>query len=115
MHDRPIDLVTSHLEGVRSQGKGYRAHCPAHDDKHPSLDVTEGTDGTVLVNCRSRGCSFDSIASALGLEKGDFFPSRNGSRFTKDDADAALTNRGLSPKTIRHFRIIPDLNKPGEQ
>ena len=45
-----IDRVLSHLGTHKSNGNGYRAHCPAHDDKHPSLDVTEAADGTVLVN-----------------------------------------------------------------
>ena len=59
---------------MKARGKGWRACCPAHDDTNPSLDVDQGTDGTVLLCCRSRGCSVVAITHALGLELGDLFP-----------------------------------------
>ena len=52
------------LQGVRKAGSGYKAICPAHDDKNPSLSVTEGDGGKVLVKCHS-GCAFEDIRSAL--------------------------------------------------
>lgn len=111
--EKPIDRVLARLGTYKRQGGGYLAHCPAHDDKHPSLTVTEGADGTVLVKCQSQDCPFERIVAALGLNKRDFFPSRNGasSRLTKEDADAALTNRGLRLETIRHFGIKADVEK----
>ena len=107
----PIDTVLARLQDPKSTKEGFRAHCPAHDDEHPSLDVTEAPDGTVLVKCRSHGCAFDAIATALGLEQRDFFPSSNGSRFTREAAEAALTNRGLRPKTIRYFKVTANIEK----
>ena len=54
------------LEGVRKSGNGYQARCPAHDDKNPSLSVTEGTGGKVLVTCHAAsGCTFEAIRDAL--------------------------------------------------
>ena len=35
--------------------KGWQTHCPAHGDEHPSLSLTEGEDGKVLVHCHA-GC-----------------------------------------------------------
>ena len=107
---QPIDTVLARLRDPKPTKNGFRAHCPAHDDEHPSLDVTEAADGTVLVKCRSSGCAFDAIATALGLEQRDFFPSENG-RLGQADADAALAQRGLRPETIQHFRIVPKLGK----
>ena len=52
------------LQGVRKAGSGYKALCPAHDDKNPSLSVTEGDDGKVLVKCYS-GCTFNAVREAL--------------------------------------------------
>ena len=52
------------LQGVRKAGNGYKARCPAHDDKNPSLSVTEGTDDKVLVTCFA-GCTFEAIRDAL--------------------------------------------------
>ena len=54
------------LEGVKKAGNGYKARCPAHDDRNPSLSVTEGTGGKVLVTCHAAsGCTFESIRDAL--------------------------------------------------
>ncbi|MBK6590648.1 MAG: DUF3987 domain-containing protein [Acidobacteria bacterium] len=47
------------------------ARCPAHDDKSPSLSITE-KDDKVLVHCFA-GCTPDEILSAVGLEFRDLF------------------------------------------
>ncbi len=74
---RPVDKIITNLESSGSrpvkQGRGYSAHCPAHEDGHPSLTVTEASDGKVLLHCHA-GCNADDILSALGLEWSEFFP-----------------------------------------
>ena len=52
------------LEGVRKSGTGWKARCPAHDDRNPSLSVTESGGGKVLVTCFA-GCTFGAIRDAL--------------------------------------------------
>lgn len=68
----PLQLVLARLEDARPTGTGHIARCPAHKDANPSLSVAEGTDGRVLLKCHA-GCDFDSIVSALGLDKRDLF------------------------------------------
>jgi len=53
-------------------GGRWKAHCPAHHDRSPSLSIREGDDGRVLVLCRA-GCALDSILVALKLGKRDLF------------------------------------------
>lgn len=65
---RAIAALEEH--GCRSSGATWT--CPAHDDATPSLSVTEGEDGRVLLNCHA-GCSFDAIVESLALEKKDLF------------------------------------------
>ena len=67
-----LDRVLDRLDGMRRNGSGYRALCPAHDDHDPSLDVSSGQRG-VLVICRSQGCSLEAIVAALGLTVADLF------------------------------------------
>ena len=50
--------------------------CPAHDDSNPSLSVSEGDDGRVLLKCFT-GCSAESICNAVGLEIRDLMPTNN--------------------------------------
>jgi hypothetical protein len=52
--------------------------CPAHDDDQPSLSVSEGKDGRVLLHCHA-GCATQEIVEAAGLEWRDLF-SENGDR-----------------------------------
>lgn len=59
------------LKKVRKAGGGQVACCPAHDDKSPSLSVSE-RDGKILVKCFA-GCSTDAIVNAIGLEIKDLF------------------------------------------
>ena len=62
--------------GGKPSGKGWIACCPAHDDRNPSLSITDGDDGKVLLHCHA-GCSVDQIVSAAGLDLKDLFPRSN--------------------------------------
>lgn len=59
-----LDLILNGLDKVRKSGSGWVACCPAHDDKNPSLSISEGRQGVVLVNCRS-GCAQADVIQAL--------------------------------------------------
>ena len=60
------------LEGVKGRDGQYKAICPAHSDKTPSLSVSVGNDGEILLKCFA-GCSVENIVAALGLEMKDLF------------------------------------------
>lgn len=69
--------------GGRKNGVGWRACCPAHDDKSPSLDITE-KNGMVLFVCRA-GCSQDAVLDALrGRGLWDTKPQANGHDHSHD-------------------------------
>jgi hypothetical protein len=61
-----LDGVLSRLRGVRRSGDGWKALCPAHHDKGPSLSVREGRDGRVLIHCFAN-CTYRQIVEALGF------------------------------------------------
>lgn len=70
-----LDTLLSRLEKVRSTIPGqYTALCPAHDDRSPSLSVTE-KDGKVLLYCHAE-CSVFDILDAVGMEPQELFPPR---------------------------------------
>ncbi len=56
----------------RQVARGWLARCPAHDDQHPSLSVSEGREGCVLLKCRT-GCATERVLAALGLRWQDLF------------------------------------------
>jgi hypothetical protein len=60
---------------VRRSGKGWLMRCPAHQDRKPSLSISEGREGCVLLKCQA-GCDLDAVLAGLGIEKKDLFPER---------------------------------------
>lgn len=64
------------LDGVRQSGGNFMARCPCrNDDNNPSLSVSEGTDGRVLVHChRGNGCDAAEICASVGLSISDIMP-----------------------------------------
>ncbi len=68
-----LDTILTAIESVTGKrptrnGKQYKAHCPAHDDRTPSLSVASGRNGKVLLHCFS-GCKYARIMDALGLNR----------------------------------------------
>ena len=83
----PVKRVLAKLPSAKKSGKGWLACCPAHDDRNPSLSVSEGDDGTALLKCHT-GCTMAAILAAVDLTPRDLFP---------DKADAT-PNRNAKPQ-----------------
>lgn len=67
-----LDKLLGRLEGVRKSGEGkWQAKCPSHDDRLPSLAISEAQD-KILIHCFA-GCSPMDVLEAVGLELGDLF------------------------------------------
>ena len=65
----PLDDALTALErltGYRpiKAGDGYKARCPCHEDRNPSLSVK--MNGRLLLHCFA-GCPYERIGAALGL------------------------------------------------
>jgi uncharacterized protein DUF3987/Toprim domain-containing protein len=123
----PVEKLITRLRAKRS-AKGWRARCPAHDDREPSLSIDEGADGRALVKCWA-GCTLDAVLLALGLTKKDLFPlsplsQSSGSgrpegstltatrfdwqkcvdAFTDNHVEQVAKWRGFSPELVRELR-----------
>lgn len=72
----PVADLLSRLQGVRPAGKGrWSARCPAHQDRSPSLAVTETAEGKVLVHCFAE-CAVHDVLAAVGLDMDALFPPK---------------------------------------
>ena len=59
--------LLARLDGVIELGHGkYKAKCPSHDDRTPSLHIKECDDGHTLIHCFA-GCESESVLDAVGL------------------------------------------------
>lgn len=75
-----VEALISRLDKVTRAGPHrWKARCPAHDDKGPSLAIRELDDGRVLVHCFA-GCAVESVLSATSLQFSDLFPNCLGGR-----------------------------------
>lgn len=81
----PLEAILSRLRYEdRGDGK-YQAYCPAHDDKKPSLSITEVEPGSkVLIHCQA-GCDTQDILKALNLSWKDLFPGDDTSGSGEND------------------------------
>jgi putative DNA primase/helicase len=82
--------------GGHKTGNGWTARCPLHDDQTPSLSISSGKDGKVLVHCHA-GCNQRDIFNAILRERG--LGGKSGGHKRKDrvadekDADADARKR----------------------
>jgi len=78
----PLDVFGAFLDNLEQRGYTVRrrgdhqasAQCPAHDDHHPSLDITWGRDGKVLMICRSHGCTAEDVCATVDWPLRWLFP-----------------------------------------
>ena len=57
------EIIAKALGGCRAGG-GWVAHCPAHDDRTPSLSVRVSQTGKVLIQCHA-DCDQKPVIAAL--------------------------------------------------
>ena len=66
-----IAQLIGQLEDVHSNGRGYIARCPNHEDRSPSLVINPGNKGW-LVYCHA-GCHIADVLAHAGLWVSDLF------------------------------------------
>jgi hypothetical protein len=74
---KPLEKLLDRLERVTKSGSDFKALCPAHDDRTPSLSISESDGGRVLVHCHA-GCKTQDVLNAIGLDMRDIMPESNG-------------------------------------
>lgn len=68
-----LQLVLKSVENVTKEGGKefqYNALCPAHDDHSPSLSISLGENGQIVLKCQA-GCDFYKIADAMSINPQD--------------------------------------------
>src|SRR5262245_56421965 len=88
--------LANKISGAKLFGTRWKAACPAHDDRTPSLSFKDGDRG-VVVTCFA-GCTLPEICTALDMVPADLFydaPRPRGTRpipkpISKDPRDTAF-------------------------
>lgn len=100
---RVLDALDTAGRKRKADGSGgYLVSCPGpshrNGDRNPSLHVTEGASGSVLLQCFA-GCETDAIVEALGLAMTDLF--------TDHERKAGTTLRPFEPTRKLSDAISP--------
>jgi hypothetical protein len=69
-----VEAVLARLNGVRRNGGGWMARCPAHQDRSPSLSIRE-ENLKILLHCFG-GCSIEAVCAALEIQVRELFGKR---------------------------------------
>ena len=94
--ERFLDALKQHGCSVKRSGGRWLCQCPAHDDRHPSLAVSEGEDGRALVHCFA-GCDVADVCAAVGLRLAELMPPDSGGcRATGDNTPRQGPREGVS-------------------
>ncbi len=118
-----IESFLNQLQKVKRRGAGkWSACCPVHDDKTPSLALSDDN-GTILIHCFGCGASGSDVAGALGLDISELFPPRDYSQYTADDYAREAKRRtyfsasqileALQFDTLVTYMIADDMSKNG--
>jgi hypothetical protein len=69
----PVENLLHRLDKIKGRNGSWTARCPAHEDRGPSLSITEKEDGRILLHCHA-GCDVFQVVQAVGLDLSDLFP-----------------------------------------
>lgn len=86
--------------GAKKNGVGYKGHCLAHDDSNPSLSISEGDDGRVLLKCHA-GCTTDAVVRSMGMTMAELMPDK----VPQKSAEA-------SPRIVATYDYTDESGKP---
>lgn len=109
------------VQAQRTGAGRWKARCPAHADRSPSLSIRAGADGRILLHCFA-GCALDSILAALKLARRDLFagpppsPEQTAALRAMQEArerDAKARRKARNDALIRVERFQAAVNKLG--
>lgn len=79
-----IEELLTRLDKVSGKYPKWKAVCPAHEDRSPSLAISEAPDGTILIHCFA-GCGAGDIMDAIGMSLSDLFSEKTIGVFKKTE------------------------------
>ena len=77
-----INVILDRLDKVKSYGGGrYKAICPCHAEKTPSLSLKECDNDTIIIHCFGCGSNGMDVCDSLSLDIDVLFPEKVGSDY----------------------------------
>lgn len=105
-----VQLRNDGRKVTESRAGQASAQCPAHEDRAPSLSLTQ-IEGQVLVHCHA-GCHTENVMAALNLTMRDLFDEASGAKYYYTDP-AGTVLRTVSRTPDKKFRQSGQTKGPG--
>jgi hypothetical protein len=115
----PTETVLSKLQRVRETPGGWTASCPApshgkgNGDRDPSLSISEGSDGQVLLSCHA-GCDTSAIVESIGLKLSDLFADKPHTPSSSSQQPFEQSNTGTNSPERKGNRVRTGIRTPVE-
>jgi putative DNA primase/helicase len=107
--------IANKLGSAKRSGNGWITNCPAHEDNHASLSITDDTNGKILLKCHA-GCSQGDVIGEL-KRKGLWARNENNKQFEVATYDYINEDGELLYQKVRyepkHFSIRQPDGKGG--
>lgn len=106
------DAVLSRFERLTAcQRPGtWKARCPAHDDRVPSLSIWLGRNGGLVVRCWAR-CPVEAILERAGLKMGDLFPPDSARSGPYENAGARSARPDVKKQLVATYDYTDEAGK----
>lgn len=106
-----LEEFLANFDTYSARGGDYKVLCPAHDDKNPSLSVTE-REGRLLLFCHA-GCPTDAVLEALGMTYADIGGNGHGEpeavyTYTDEHGNVLFEALRYAGKKFRQRRREPE-------
>ncbi len=110
-----LEYILSKLKKVRKERSGgYKALCPAHNDRNPSLSIGETVEGKILINCFA-DCSIEQIVKAMGITLRDLMPEKSNRKFSKQAKHEEATYDYTDENDKLLYQVVRYVNKDFRQ
>lgn len=97
--------VLTRLERVRHlTSVSWQACCPAHEDRNPSLSITD-TGDRILVHCHA-GCDLSDVLAAIGLRWCDLHATACASKLKQPARPPVAKRKVRNPPTFNKARRV---------
>ncbi len=100
-----VQHVLARFEGVIESGDGWKALCPAHADVNPSLHISLGESGHILLKDHG-GCHTADVMEAAGLEYRDLFPPKGAVTMNAPKASVETVTSSAKLRSVVYTKLL---------
>ncbi len=104
---RPDDIVAMLDTYAKPTARGFQAVCPVHEDRSPSLSISEGNKAT-LIYCHA-GCTLDELGDVIGFTRQQLFHDYSPNGGGGSSLDRVMRQMIRDARPVDRLRTLGDV------